>query len=29
MRFFNPFALGLGAVILLVFAYSYWINAAH
>jgi len=28
MRSFNPFALGIGAIILLVFAYSFWINAA-
>jgi hypothetical protein len=28
MRFLNPFALGIGAMILAVFAYSFWINAS-
>ena len=25
----NPYALGLGAVVLIVFLYSFWINIAH
>jgi hypothetical protein len=29
MRALNPFALGICAVIFLVFAYSFWINAAR
>jgi len=28
-RLLNPDAVGIGAVSVLVFAYSFWINAAH